>query len=325
LLQASPAWLAGEEPVMMVAGMIRERSKMNNETLASRRQRSTTICAYVFLIPVIALMVIFLFYPIVQTFINSFTSWNGISANKTFNGLYNWNKLIHDGDFWKAFLNNIKIMVLSLVIQMPIGILLATFLDTGGRKYNFFKIIWFLPLLMSSVAVGYLFHYVLATNGGIISGISQLFGGGVVDLLGSQKLALYAVIGVICWQFIPFYMVYYMAGYSSISEDLYEAAAIDGSTRTQYIWRIALPMLIPTIKSAVVMSVVGSLKYFDLVYVMTNGGPGTSTELMATYMYKNSFVTYNMGYGSAIAAGMFILITAIATIIMRVMNSGGDD
>jgi raffinose/stachyose/melibiose transport system permease protein len=84
-------------------------------------------------------------------------------------------------------------------------------------------------------------------------------------------------------------------------------------------------MLIPTIKSAVVMSVVGSLKYFDLVYVMTNGGPGTSTELMATYMYKNSFVTYNMGYGSAIAAGMFILITAIATIIMRVMNSGGDD
>ena len=146
---------------------------MNKESLASRRQRSTTICAYVFLIPVIVLMAVFLFYPIVQTFINSFTSWNGISANKSFNGIYNWNKLLHDADFWKAFFNNIKIMILSLVIQMPIGILLATFLDTGGRKYNFFKVIWFLPLLMSSVAVGYLFHYVLATNGGIISGAAS--------------------------------------------------------------------------------------------------------------------------------------------------------
>ena len=114
---------------------------MNKESLASRRQRSTTICAYVFLIPVIVLMAVFLFYPIVQTFINSFTSWNGISANKSFNGIYNWNKLLHDADFWKAFFNNIKIMILSLVIQMPIGILLATFLDTGGRKYNFFKVI----------------------------------------------------------------------------------------------------------------------------------------------------------------------------------------
>ncbi len=298
---------------------------MKNKSMADRRSRDTAICAVVFLLPVLLLMAIFLFYPIVQTFINSFTQWNGISADKVFNGWSNWNKLVHDPKFWQAFLNNVKIMVLSLVIQMPIGILLATFLDTGGRKFNLYKIVWFLPLLMSSVAVGYLFRYFLATKDGIFTGLSKLFGGGAVDLLGNQKTALYAVILVICWQFIPFYMVYYMAGYSSISEDLYEAAAIDGATRSQYIRSIALPMLVPTIKSAIIMSVVGSLKYFDLVYVMTNGGPGTSTELMATYMYKNSFVTYNMGYGSAIAAGMFILITAIAALIMKVLNRGGDD
>lgn len=297
----------------------------NKNSLAIKRQRSINICATVFLIPVVVLIIIFMAYPIIQTFINSFTQWNGISAAKRFNGLYNWNKLIHDADFWRAFLNNVKIMILSLVIQMPIGILLATFLDAGGRKFNFFKVIWFLPLLMSSVAVGYLFHYALATNGGIISSISELLGGGKVDLLGNQKTALYAVIGVICWQFIPFYMVYYIAGYSSISEDIYEAAIVDGATRGQYVRKIALPLLVPTIKNAVVMSVTGSLKYFDLVYVMTNGGPGTSTELMATYMYKTSFSSFNMGYGSAIAAGMFILITLIATIIMRVMNGKGDD
>lgn len=294
-------------------------------SLAVRRQRSTNLCAAVFLFPVLLLIAIFMAYPIVQTFINSFTQWNGISSAKTFNGFYNWNKLIHDSTFWKSFLNNVKIMILSLVIQMPIGILLATFLDAGGRKFNFFKIIWFLPLLTSSVAVGYLFHYALATNGGIISSLSQLFGGGKVDLLGNQATALYAVIGVICWQFIPFYMVYYVAGYSSISEDIYEAAIVDGATRGQYVRKIALPLLVPTIKSAIVMSVTGSLKYFDLVYVMTNGGPGNSTELMATYMYKTSFSSFNMGYGSAIAAGMFILITLIASVLMKAMNRKGDD
>lgn len=298
---------------------------MKKNTLAYRRQKAVNKCAAVFLFPVIVLLAVFLFYPIVQTFINSFMKWNGISADKTFTGLSNWQKLVGDGDFWRAFLNNVKIMVLSLVIQMPIGILLATFLDAGGKKFNVFKILWFLPLLMSSVAVGYLFRYALATNGGIISSISQLFGGGLVDLLGNQKTALYAVILVVCWQFVPFYMVYYMAGYSSISSDVYEAAIIDGATHRQYVTKVALPLLVPTIKSAIIMSVVGSLKYFDLVYVMTGGGPGTSTELMATYMYKNSFVTFNMGYGSAIAGGMFILITIVAATIMRVMNRGGDD
>ncbi len=291
-----------------------------NKSLAGRRKRQIATCAFVFLLPVLVFMIAYLVWPIIATFVNSFYQWNGISADKKFIGFYNWNKLMHDVDFWRAFGNNIKVMVISLVVQMPVGILLATFLDAGGKKFDIFKSVWFLPMLMSAVAVGYLFRYALATNGGLISSISQLFGGGPVDLLGNQATALYAVIGVICWQFIPFYMVYYMAGYASISEDVYEAAIMDGATHSQYIFKIALPLLVPTIKSAIILSLIGSLKYFDLVYVMTGGGPGTSTELMATYMYKNSFVTFNMGYGSAIAGGMFILITLIAAIAMKILN-----
>lgn len=297
---------------------------MSSSSLAKKRRLSYGICAGVFLFPVLFLLAVYLLYPIIATFINSLYQWNGISAEKTFIGIANWTKLIADSDFWRAFMNNIKIMILSLVIQMPIGILMATFLDAIGKKGNIFKSLWFLPMLMSSVAVGYLFRYALATNGGLVSSISQLFGGGVVDLLGTQGLALYAVIGVICWQFIPFYMVYYIAGYSSISPDIYEAAIIDGSTRGQYVRHIALPLLVPTIKSAIILSLIGSLKYFDLVYVMTGGGPSGSTELMATYMYKNSFVTFNMGYGSTIAAGMFILITLFASVVMRLLNGKGD-
>lgn len=269
-------------------------------------------------------LAVYLLYPIIATFVNSLHQWNGISAEKTFLGLANWIKLVKDSNFWKAALNNVKIMILSLVIQMPIGILLATYLDAVGKKGNFFKAVWFLPMLMSSVAIGYLFRYALATNGGLLTSISQLFGGGKVDLLGNQKTALYAVIGVICWQFIPFYMVYYMAGYSSISTDVYEASILDGATRGQYVRHVALPLLVPTIRSAVILSLIGSLKYFDLVYVMTGGGPSNATELMATYMYKQSFVTFNMGYGSTIAAGMFILITLFASIVMRLMNGRGD-
>ncbi|MBO6108643.1 MAG: sugar ABC transporter permease, partial [Eubacterium sp.] len=179
--------------------------------LAVRRRRSLAICETVFLLPSLIFLGAYLLYPIVSTFINSLFQWNGISAEKNFVGLSNWIELIGDSNFWGAFKNNIIIMVLSLVIQMPIGILLATFLDAGGKKFNFFKMIWFLPMLMSSVAVGYLFRYALATNGGLVSSIAGLFGGGKIDLLGNQGTALFAVIAVICWQFIPFYMVYYMA------------------------------------------------------------------------------------------------------------------
>lgn len=152
-------------------------------------------------------------------------------------------------------------------------------------------------MLMSSVAVGFLFKHALDANFGIITSISHLLGQKSIDLLGNPKMALYAVIGVICWQFIPFYMVYFLAAYSGISRDVYEASIIDGASRNQYFWRIALPIMKPSVKSAAILSMVGSLKYFDLIYVMTGGGPGTATELMATYMYKNAFVTFKMGYG----------------------------
>ena len=270
--------------------------------------------------PVTILMVVYVFYPIVDTFITSGYQWNGISANKTFIGLQNWIKLVQDVKFWTAFKNNVIIMVLSIVIQIPLGLALATFLDFGGKKLTVFKVIWFIPLLMSSVAIGFLFTYALATNGGIVSTISSWFGGGNIDLLGNPKTALLTVIAVICWQFTPFYMVYFMAAFTNIPYDVFEAARIDGATRGQYFWRIALPLLVPSMKSAAILSMVGSLKYFDLIYVMTGGGPGTSTELMATYMYKESFSNFNMGYGSAIAGGMFILISLIALITMKLIN-----
>ena len=289
-----------------------------SNSLAKARAKSTAFAATVFLLPALLLIVIFMIYPVIDTFVTSTYKWNGISADKIFVGFDNWKTLFKDTNFWNSFIHNVIVMIVSILLQIPIGLLLATFLDAGGR--NFFKIVWFLPYLMSSVAIAFLFNYILATNGGLFSSIATLFSGHKVnvDLLGKSPSALFAVIGVMAWQFTPFYMVYFIAGYGNIDTSLYEAAVIDGATRRQYLFKIAIPLLGPIFKTACTMSLIGSLKYFDMVWNMTQGGPAGGTELMATYMYKLSFQQFNMGYGSCVAAGMFILITLIALLFQKV-------
>ena len=291
-----------------------------SNSLAKARAKSTAFAATVFLLPALLLIVIFMIYPVIDTFVTSTYKWNGISADKIFVGFDNWKTLFKDMNFWNSFIHNVIVMIFSILLQIPLGLLLATFLDACGRKFNFFKIVWFLPYLMSSVAIAFLFNYILATNGGLFSSIATLFSGHKVnvDLLGKSPSALFSVIGVMAWQFTPFYMVYFIAGYGNIDTSLYEAAVIDGATRRQYLFKIAIPLLGPIFKTACTMSLIGSLKYFDMVWNMTQGGPAGGTELMATYMYKLSFQQFNMGYGSCVAAGMFILITLIALLFQKV-------
>ena len=296
--------------------------KAGNYSLAQARAKSTALAATVFLLPALALITIFIVYPVIDTFIISGFKWNGISSDRIYIGIDNWNALIHDSMFWKSFGHNLIVMVCSILLQIPIGMLLATFLDAGGKKFNIFKVVWFLPYLMSSVAIAFLFVYALATNGGLVSSLVTLIKGQktTIDLLGTSPNALFTIIGVMAWQFTPFYMVYFIAGYGNIDTTIYEAAIIDGATRGHYLRHIAIPLLGPIFKTACTMSLIGSLKYFDMIWNMTQGGPAGTTELMATYMYKLSFQQFNMGYGSTVAAGMFILITAIALLFNKVFK-----
>jgi len=289
-------------------------------SLRDSRQRAVRITAAVFLLPALVFLAVYVVYPIIESFITSTLRWNIQRGNKSFIGLGNWKNLIGDSHFWKAFANNIKIMFLSLLFQVPFAMALATFLDIGGKRSTIFKVVWFLPYLLSSVAIGVLFKFALSATDGLITSFSVLLGGAAVDLLGNTGTALYTVVGVVCWQFIPFYMVLYLAAYGTIPVELYEAASIDGATRGQYFWKVSLPLLRPTVISGMTLSIIGSLKYFDLIYVMTGGGPGTSTELMATYMFRTSFVRFNGGYGATIASGMFILITLTALIVISTLN-----
>jgi raffinose/stachyose/melibiose transport system permease protein len=288
--------------------MAEEEEKLQRDKSAKLVQN---IGIVLFLAPALILIGIYIIWPIISSFELSMFEWDGISPQKLYVGLKNWKDLANNSIFWHALWNNIKFIILSIIIEMPIAILLAVLLDRGGKKFDAFKSLFYLPMLMSSVAIGVLFKYIYDPSFGLLSGILSFLHLDFLnqDWLGDPKIAFYSVVAVICWQYIPFYMIFFIAALSNIPHELYEAARIDGATQGQYFWKIELPLLTPSIKTACILSLIGSLKYFDLIYVMTEGGPSNATELMATYMYKNAFASFKMGYGSTVASAMFIIIT----------------
>jgi raffinose/stachyose/melibiose transport system permease protein len=278
-----------------------------------------------FLLPACAFLAVFILWPVLLSIQLSFYDWNGLSPVRTFVGLDNWKALVGDGIFWKALGNNLIVVALSIAIQLPVAMALAVLLHRGGNKLKIFKVIYFFPMLMSTVAVGALFKAVYNLQFGVITPLLQAAGlaGLSRDWLGDAHIALFSVVAVICWQFIPFYMILFLARLSSIPNELREAASIDGATGGQYFWQVELPLMRGIIITAMTLSLIGSLKYFDLIWVMTEGGPSRATELMATYMYKEAFSSFRMGYGSTIATAMFFIVmtAALATIAIRQRRS----
>lgn len=290
--------------------------------VASRRQRrSDSLVRAMFLLPAFALIGVFLLYPIARSIQLSFFQWDGIAPDRLFVGTGNWRRLVADEVFWLAFRNNIVLIVTSILIQLPIAMGLAVVLDRIGRMLSrTLRVLYFLPLLLSTVAVGILFRNIYDPTFGLLNSTLELLGLGQLaqPWLGQPSTALPAVIAVVIWQFVPFYMILFAAGLADLSEELRDAARVDGATERQYFFRIALPQLKPLIGISMVLSLIGALKYFDVVWVMTRGGPVNATELMATYMFTKSFRTNEVGYGATIASALFltVLIASLVTTLI---------
>jgi raffinose/stachyose/melibiose transport system permease protein len=284
----------------------------------SHLRRARGVVAALFLLPAFAFLVVFVVWPILSSVRLSFYEWNGITASRRFAGLDNWRALLADEVFGTALVNNLVVVCLSIAIQMPVAMGLAVLIHRGGRALKLFKVVYFFPMLMSTVAIGVLFKAVYDVNFGAITPLARALGAGALarDWLGDPDIALLSVVAVICWQFVPFYMILFLARLVSIPDELRDAAAMDGASGAQCFWRVELPLLRGILVTAMTLSLIGSLKYFDLIWVMTEGGPSHATELMATYMYKQAFASYRMGYGSTIAAAMFaiVMIAALATL-----------
>lgn len=272
-----------------------------------------------FVAPALLIYLFYFVYPIPASAFYSLFKWDGISPLSDFRGMDNWFRLIKDGLFWNSFRNNIIVVVASLLIQLPLGLGIALLVSSKLIGSRFLKLIYFLPMMLSAVAIGMTWNYIYEPNYGLLNELLKRFGLGTFasGWLGDPDVALGAVIATMSWQYIPFYMVIFAAGLAGIPEELLESAVIDGANSFQKFLKIILPLLRGTIRTAAVLSLTGSLKYFALVFVMTEGGPNNATELMATYMYKQAFTSFNMGYGSTIALTMFFFSIVLTLFTLR--------
>jgi raffinose/stachyose/melibiose transport system permease protein len=287
-----------------------------------KRKLAFGVTACLFLLPAVLIYGSYTLSGIVKTFYYSTLNWTGMIAPEQAAGigLGNYARIIHDTAFWHAVGNNFLLVVVSIVFQLGVGMILALILNSNRPGTKFLRTVYFMPLLLSTVATGIIWLLLLDPYSGLFNGVLKVISPGKrLSWLGSENVVMFAVLFVICWQYIPQYMILLRAGMTGISSDIYEAATVDGATKWQQFWSMTLPLLSGTIKTSAVLSIVGSLKYFDLIWIMTGGGPSGYSELMATYMYKRAFTEDRMGYASAIAACM-VLISFVVIIIFQVMS-----
>lgn len=280
--------------------------------------RSKILTFWVFISPGLLIYLLYNIFSIVRTFYYSTMQWTGLSTQMKFIGLENHIRAIQDPKLWLALGNNLKLVFVSIFVQITFGLVLALIINSKINGVKTLRTIFFMPMLLSTVAAGVLWMQMLDPYYGLINYVFQTLG---LDFLAKPWLALpetalNAVLFVICWQYIPQYMILLRAGLTTIPQEIYEAAIIDGASRWQRFRSITFPLIMPAIQVSAVLSLVGSLKYFDLIYVMTGGGPNGSSELMATYLYKRGFAEANMAYASAIAVFMFLISLTLVVIFM---------
>jgi raffinose/stachyose/melibiose transport system permease protein len=264
-----------------------------------------------FVAPAVLLFVAFLVYPMVSTVVMSFFSWNGfITSSPEFVGVENYVKIFtEDPVFWTAFLNTAIWLAMSLVIPTTLGLLLALALNTKLFGRNVLRSVFYIPAVLASIAVATMWVWLYNPRSGLIDGILHAVGLGAIaqDWLGNSTIALYAIFIAFVWQTAGFAMVLYLAGLQNVPDELVEAARIDGAGRFQVFRSVVFPALRPTTIIVIVLTMISSLKVFDLIVGMTQGGPAQSTQVLALWSYTQSFGNHVFGLGNAIATVLFVL------------------
>ena len=268
-----------------------------------------------FLLPALALYGVFVLLPIVQAAYYSVFRWNGLKPLTDFVGLANYEKALSDPVFIGAISHNVLIIVLSLAIQIPFALGLALMLNRRFRGRSILRLLFFAPYVISEVITGIVFQLILLPDGLFDRGLD---GVGLGELsqgwLADPAIVMLTMFAIISWKYFGFHMVLLLAGLQGIPRELEEAAAIDGASRWQAIRRITLPLLGPTIRVSVFLSMIGALQVFDVIWVTTRGGPVNASNTMATYMVDWGFRRTQLGFGSAAAVILFVaaLILALA-------------
>lgn len=272
-----------------------------------------------FLAPTMLLLFTFLLYPLVQSVYYSFTEWYNFSNTKTFIGFGNYNQLIHDPVVWIALKNTFILVIGAVFLQAGGGLVLALLTDSIKRGFKFFRTVFFFPIVISGTAIGLMFSLIYNYDYGLLNAIMR--GLGLSEQIWlTEKSAIYLVLIPILWQYVGFYFVIFLTGMSKIPEDIYESAMLDGITGIRKSIYITLPLLRDVIASCLTLATAGALKVFDVVYIVTKGGPLNSSELLSTYMYTKAFNGQNAGYASTIVIAMMILGIVITVVLNKLVK-----
>jgi ABC-type sugar transport system permease subunit len=266
------------------------------------------------LAPALLLCTVFIFVPAALAIVGSFYSFGLTSQDWDFVGLGNYAQASRDPIFWVALRNNVIIVLGSILLQVGIGTILAAILDRGIPKGStFFRVIIFMPMVISAVAVALIWLIILDPNVGILNALVKSTGLVPPSLgwLGDPKISIWMVLLVAAWQYTGFMMVLILAGLQGIPGALYEAAALDGARGMKAFWYITLPAIRNVLIVAVLITTIGGFKVFDLIYVLTQGGPANATQVLGTYIYLQAFNLTNMGYANAIAVVLLVIAVAL--------------
>lgn len=262
-------------------------------------------------LPSMILIALIFFSPIVQSIYLSFFQWNGIfQSPMQFIGFRNYTTLFKDPAFWTSIKNVIIFLGQGLIVQGPVAFILALFISKNRRHNRYFKFTFFLPVVIPLTAVAIIWKFVLNPNWGVINNVIRVFFPNFdVDFLGNPSISIYSIAFVSAWVYIGLNMIIFSAGLTAIPAELYESAEIDGATGMKKTFFITIPLMMESIKVYLILMITGALKTFDIVYVMTRGGPNEATTVPAVFMYVETFSYTKFGYGATIAT--FILFTGL--------------
>jgi multiple sugar transport system permease protein len=305
-------------PVPVTSGKPRDQARKRRPR-RTKRQRREILAAYLFLSPALILFVIFIAGPFLGAFGLSLFSWDMFTPAQ-FVGLANYAKLVGDASARTALWNTAVFTFWSLVLHLGVGMLLALAANraiSGVLKY-FLRTAYFFPLIMSWAAVALMWLYLLDSNFGVVDYYLQKLGLPNINWLQTSATALPALIGVDLWRTLGFTFVILLAGLNSVPAHFYEAARLDGAGAWRRFWSVTLPLMSPTLLFACVITVVGAFQIFDPMFIMTSGGPGTSTLSIVLYIYQTGFQNFQMGYASTLALIVFIVIMILTVIQLRI-------
>jgi len=287
-------------------------------TRSGPRLRSKWVTIALFLLPALVLYLVFVIVPIIQAAHFSLYKWNGLGPLVDFVGLKNYQVAFASDAFWQAVSNNLLVIVLSLLIQIPFSLGLAILLNRRFPGRAVFRLLFFVPYVLSEAITGIVFRLLLQPDALIDSSLKMVGLGGLVqDWLGDNTVVMATLFVIISWKYFGFHMILLLAGLQGIPREIEEAALIDGAGRWQAFRYVTLPLIGPTLRVSVFLSMIGALQLFDMVWVTTGGGPLNASTTMAINMFKAGFKSQQMGYGSALAVILFLCALVVALLYQR--------